>query len=178
VFAPAPAPAAVSVIGPRPLARLATSIAQLIDCLETLSPSAAAPEPAIHQSAPSLRVIAAPTPVALVPTPTLVASVADIKSQLQAIMSVVVLETAAAEAAPLAKTALLPELEAAAASTVPAGVFGPGTETFDPYRWGLIAALNYRPVRRNMGDSGRCDVCGTLLTRTPNGTLRCPMCTE
>ena len=70
-------------------------------------------------------------------------------------------------------------LAAATAATVPPPAPGmpvPFAEAFDPYRWGLIAALHYREVVRRRRDPERCYICLRLMIRSLSGELQCPRC--
>ena len=114
---------------------------------------------------------------------TLATALATIKSQLQAMLSVALLEVTAEDAAVPQNDALERSfaLLAAVNATLAEAAAPPlQTERFDPYRWGLVAALNYRAERRRprdrASDPEHCALCGRLLVRTLSGALVCPTC--
>jgi hypothetical protein len=194
-----PAPATAAANPPLPIARLGTAIAQIVAALDGLSPSDTALSSAAPANARAIDVAAqtprpvpdaqlaapaAPDPHAPLTLPVLappaVAGVADIKAQLQALLSAATLEAAAQGAPALGKSSLQTDLAFAAAGSGSAAMLGAAVTQFDPYRWGLVAALNYRTERRRQReqtpDDGRCTVCHRLLVRTRAGVLCCPTC--
>jgi hypothetical protein len=149
-----------------PTAKLATCLTEVLAHLDELPPVAVTAE---HATSPAAG-LANPGPAPL----------QEIKAQLQVLLAAASQEGTPADAdlEPLTRVSLLAELEtgSASSSTVfPAAlaVHGAQGELFDPYRWGLVAALNYRAVPRR---SDRCGICGRTLVRTPDGAAYCPDC--
>jgi hypothetical protein len=172
----------------RDAARLAPPIARILAAVEQLSPAPAGAPAQLaaagqNPRAPDGRTppLAPPTLPAALPT-ALVDALSVIKSQLQAMLSLALREsTATDDAAPLEKAALLADLELVAGAAPPSLTYEPAltrSEPFDPYRWGLVAALNYRAERRRPRDRApdpeHCENCGRWLVRTLADALVCP----
>jgi hypothetical protein len=172
----------------RDAATLAPPIARILAALEQLSPTPAGTPAQLAAAGQNPRtpdgrsppLAPAALPAAL--PPALDDALSVIKSQLQALLSLALREsTATDDAAPLEKAALLADLELLARAAPPSLTYDPAltrSEPFDPYRWGLVAALNYRAERRRprdrTPDPEHCENCGRLLVRTLTDALVCP----
>jgi hypothetical protein len=129
-----------------------------------------------------------PLPMGTTPNlpPLLMASMAQVLTQLKAGLPSAVPEAETDEAAPLPTGTLLARLQGAtdvsAARSAVSGVPVSPNETLDAYRWGLLVALNYKPAvgrpsrARVSSARPRCEMCDRLLEQTPTGALVCPAC--
>jgi hypothetical protein len=112
----------------------------------------------------------------------LAAALAEVKAQLQGIVSVAVFEaTAPAAPAALDSRAVFTSLALTAAAapmlpSTPLSAPPPLLEAFDPYRWGLLASLHYRDIAQRPRDRRRCFICLRLMIRSLSGELQCPRC--
>jgi hypothetical protein len=52
----------------------------------------------------------------------------------------------------------------------------PHAEAFDPYRWGLLASLQYRDIAHRPRPRQRCYICRRMMIRSLSGELQCPRC--
>jgi hypothetical protein len=143
-------------------------------------PLAATPRPPTRVTTPAMSPEPAPPPAQTAPLPPpsspLATALADVKAQLQGILSVAVFQAAAQpESAALARSVVLANLATVLPPAVP-GTPLPLLDVFDPYRWGLIAALHYRDVDRRRRDPERCFICLRLMVRSLTGELQCPRC--